>query len=108
MMKWLIRRRLAAFERALGYDVGYMRELLDIDLAAFLKFARIAGISEYRKDVPKAVWYAVKVIGAQAEDCGPCTQLCVTMALRDGVDPRVLAAVVENRDVPADVRLGVK
>jgi len=108
MLKWLIRRKIAAFERSLGYDASYMREVLDTDLAAFLRVARLQGMSDYRKDVPRDVWYAVKVIGAMAEDCGPCTQLCVTMALADGVDPRVLAAVVENRDVPADVRLGVR
>jgi hypothetical protein len=110
MIKWLIRRRLAAFERALEYDVSYMRELLDIDLGAFLKFARVTGISSYRRDVPRDVWYAVKVVGAMAEDCGPCTQLVVTMALQDGVEPRTLAAVVERRDaaMPADVRLGVR
>ena len=108
MLKWLIRRRLAAFERSLRYDVSYMREVLDADLGAFLKFARIAGMSSYRRDVPKDVWYAVKIVGAMAEDCGPCTQLVVTMALQDGVEPRTLAAVVEKRDVPADVRLGVR
>ena len=110
MLKWLIRRRLAAFERALEYDVTYMRELLDIDLGAFLKVARVAGISSYRRDAPVDVWYAAKIVGAMAEDCGPCTQLVVTMGLRDGADPRALAAVVEGRDaaMTADVRLGVR
>ena len=29
MLNWLIKRRLAAFERAYGYDTSYMRMLLD-------------------------------------------------------------------------------
>ena len=109
MLKWLIRNRLAAFEREFGYDVSYARHLLDVDTRAFLRFARIAGFSEYRKDVPREVYYAVKVIGALSEDCGPCTQLCVTMALKDKVDPRVLATVLEGTEamMPDDVRLGV-
>jgi hypothetical protein len=107
MLTWLIRRRLAAFERALSYDVSYMRELLAIDVGAFLRFARVTGM-RYRKDVPRDVYHATKIVAAMAEDCGPCTQLVVTLALADGVDPRLLAAVVEGRDVPADVRLGIR
>ena len=36
MVKWLIRRRLAAFERTYGYDASYMREVLAADAGAFL------------------------------------------------------------------------
>lgn len=31
MLKWLIRRRIAAFERENGYDAGYLHEILDAD-----------------------------------------------------------------------------
>jgi alkylhydroperoxidase family enzyme len=45
-----------------------------------------------------------------AEDCGPCTQLGIDMAQRQGVDPEILRAVVA-RDFPAmpdDVALAVR
>jgi hypothetical protein len=96
MMKWMIRRRVAAFERDFGYDAAYMRHVLDHDLGAFLKFARITGISAYRRDVPKDVYYAAKIAGALAADCGPCTQLVVTMALRDGIPGVTIAKVLEG------------
>ena len=35
-----------------------------------------------------------------AEDCGPCTQLVIDMAQRNGVDPAILRAIVA-RDVTA-------
>jgi hypothetical protein len=110
MLKWLIRNRLAAFEREFGYDVSYMRHVLDVDTRAFLRVAKIAGFSSYRKDVPREVYYAVKIVGALAEDCGPCTQLVVTMGLKDRVDPRVLATVLDGTEakMPDDVRLGVR
>jgi len=95
-MKWMIRRRVAAFERDFGYDASYMRHVLDHDLGAFLKFARIGGISAYRRDVPKDVYHAVKITGAMTADCGPCTQLVVTMALRDGIPGVTIAKVLEG------------
>jgi hypothetical protein len=110
MLRWFIRRRLAAFERAYGYDLGYAREILDADLGAFLAMARLQGLSEYRKDVPVAVAYAVKLVGTVAEDCGPCTQLMVAYAARDGVDGRVVRAILAGEEAAAgpDVALAMQ
>lgn len=98
MLKWLIKNRLNAFERRFGYDVTYARELLATDTRAFLHYARVAGLSSYRRDVPADVYYAAKLTAVVAEDCGPCSQLVVAMALGDGVDPRTIAAVVEGNE----------
>jgi hypothetical protein len=109
MLKWLIRWRISAFERTNDYDMSYARELLDADTGAFLRFARAVGISDYRRDVPRDVAYAVKLSGTLAEDCGPCTQLLVTMALREGVDATTVAAVLSGsvERMSEDVHLGV-
>jgi len=110
MLKWLIKNRIAAFEREFGYDASYAREVLETDARAFWKFAKISGLSEYRRDVPAALYYAVKITGTLAEDCGPCTQLSVTMALKDGVDPRAIASIIEGAEAMMndEVRLGVR
>jgi hypothetical protein len=52
----------------------------------------------------------VKITGTLAEDCGPCTQLMVTMALREGVDPRTLSAVLagDSSRLSPEVLLGVR
>lgn len=94
MFKWLIKRRLDWFERAYDYDMTYAREILETDPSAFRKFMKVMGMAEYRSDVPHDALYAARIAGTMAEDCGPCTQLVVTMAERDGVDPGVLRAVV--------------
>src|SRR5579859_3236601 len=96
MLKWLIRRKLDAFQRTYGYDVSYMREMLDADLGAVLRVARLDGMANYRRDIPLDAYYAAKLVGTVSEDCGPCTQLMVAMALRDGVPPRTIAAVLEG------------
>jgi alkylhydroperoxidase family enzyme len=112
MLKWLIKNRLNAFERRFGYDVTYARELLATDTRAFLHYARVAGLSAYRRDVPVDVYYAAKLTAIVAEDCGPCSQLVVAMALGDGVDPRTVAAVVAGDEHDAvlgePARLGVR
>ena len=82
MLKWLIRRRLDAFQRTYGYNVDYARDILAADTTALLRLARLDGVSRYRRDVPLDVYHAVKLTGTLHEDCGPCTQLIVAMALR--------------------------
>ena len=110
MLKWLIRRRLAAFQRKFGYNLDYAREILDADTTALLRFARLDGLSTYRRDVSLDVYYAVKLIGTMHEDCGPCTQLVVAMALHDGVTPRTIAGVLEDNEplLGDDIWLGVQ
>jgi uncharacterized lipoprotein YbaY len=67
-------------------------------------------MGKYRKDIPVAPYYAAKLVGVMAEDCGPCVQLGVTLALREKVDPAVLSAVLRADDaaLPDDVRLAVQ
>jgi len=110
MLKSFIRRRIAAFERANNYDMSYAREILDTDLAAFLTFSRIARVGQYRKSVPPEAWYAAALVGTLAEDCGPCTQLMVTRAEREGIPAALLAAVLtgDEQAMPDAVLLAVR
>jgi hypothetical protein len=110
MLKWLLRSRLAKFSRDTGYDTGYMDEILEADTRAFLRLARLRAVSDHRRDVPVDVWYAARIISAMSEDCGPCTQLMITMAERAGVVAPVLSAIVRGDDagMPPPVRLGVQ
>jgi alkylhydroperoxidase family enzyme len=94
MLKWLMRRRIAAFERAYGYDASYAREILDASPRGFWVFGRVGALGRYYRDVPRDAYFAAKLVAARAEDCGPCTQLVATMAERAGVAPTVLTAVL--------------
>jgi hypothetical protein len=110
MFKWLIRKRIAAFEREFDYDLAYARQVLQADTRAFLTLSRMLGMSSYRRDVPADVSYAVKLTGTLAEDCGPCTQLMVTMALGQGVAAGTLAAILagDTDRMGEPVALGVR
>jgi hypothetical protein len=97
MRKWFARRYLQRYRNRYNYDTSYMEMVLDEAPDAFFKFARIFGIANYRKAVPVDAIYAAKITGALHEDCGPCTQLVVDMALEAGVANDQIEAVLKGK-----------
>ena len=110
MLDWLIHRRLRAFERQYGYDMGYARELLAITRKGFWHYLRVSGMAQHRQSVPLAPWFAAKLVAVQTEDCGPCTQLTVNMARAQGVDDELIRAVLRDdlAALDADAALAVR
>ena len=110
MIKWFLRRQIAAFERLWNYDASYIHELIDADPRAAMAFGKVISLSQYRQDIPAAPHCAAGLVAVMAEDCGPCTQLTIDMAQRQGVEPEILRAVVA-RDLtamPYEVALAVR
>lgn len=107
MVKWLMRRGLAAFERQWNYDASYVHEIVEADPRAAWMYQRAVALGKYRKDVPATALFAAAITAVRHEDCGPCTQLGVSMAERAGVDPKVLRAVLTETPLmmPPDVAL---
>jgi hypothetical protein len=110
MLGWLVRRRIGSFEREYDYDMSYARDMYDASPRAFFRFSKILGISSHREKVPIEAWYAAKLAATLSEDCGPCTQLVVRMAERQGVSPAVIHAVLRDEQdaMPADAALGFR
>ena len=97
MLKILLKRALGRFGQRYEYDVEYMERLIDINPRAFYKLSKVQGISSHRVGIPAEPWFAAKIRTVLAEDCGPCTQLAVNMALEAGVEPdRVTSIVARN------------
>ena len=67
----------------------------------------VTALGRFRRDLPTEAWCAACITAVRHEDCGPCTQLVVTMAERAGVSPVILSAVLaDNPDtMPPDVAL---
>lgn len=94
MLKALIHRFIVAkVERPFGYDAGYMHALADASPATFFKFSVVTGLVA-RRDAPAEALAAAGIVGTLAEDCGPCTQISVDLALKAGVAPKVLRAIL--------------
>lgn len=110
MLKQFLHNRINAFERQWKYDASYIHELIDIDRRAAMAFAKVQGLSGYRKDVPPAVYSAAGLTAILREDCGPCTQLTIDMAQKNGVEPAVLRAIVARdfATMPPEVAVAVR
>jgi hypothetical protein len=107
MIKWLLHRATDKFERDWKYDASYMRELIDASPRAAWLYTRVTALGQYRRDIPLEAWFAAGITAVRQEDCGPCTQLGVTMAERAGVKPAILRSVLADNPeaMPPDVAL---
>ena len=110
MFRWTLRKAIGKFERDWNYDASYMRDIIDASPRAAWLFSRVTALGQFRRDLPIEPWFAAGITAVRHEDCGPCTQLAVTMAERAGVSPAVLRTVLsDNPDaMPPDVALAWK
>ena len=110
MRNWIARRILRATRKRYGYDTSYLEMMLEQSPKAFFKFAHLMKAAGHREVVAVDASFAAKLVGAMAEDCGPCTQLCVDMALEAGMAKGQIEAVL-RRDagaMNADTGLGFR
>lgn len=107
MIKWMLRKAIAKFERNWSYDASYMHDMVDASPRAAWLFARATAIGKFRRDIPVEAWCAAGITAVRQEDCGPCTQLAVMMAERNGVSAEVLRALLSDKpeSMPPDVAL---
>jgi hypothetical protein len=107
VIKWFLRKAVGKFERDWDYDASYIRDMIETSPRAAWLFSRVTALGQFRRDIPIEAWYAAGITAVRHEDCGPCTQLTVTMAERAGVNPTALRAVLADNPeaMPPDVRL---
>jgi alkylhydroperoxidase family enzyme len=94
MRSWIARRMLRATSKRYGYDTSDLDMMLKESPSAFFKFAAVMKAAGHREVVPVDASFAAKLVGALAEDCGPCTQLCVDMALEAGMPKDQIEAIL--------------
>lgn len=107
MFRWILHKGIARFERSWSYDAGYLHDIAEASPRAAWLFSRVTAMGQFRRDIPIDAWCAAGITAVRHEDCGPCTQLAVTMAERAGVSPSVLRAVLTDNEpaMPPDVAL---
>src|SRR5450631_4484223 len=110
MRSWIARRMLHATSKRYDYDTSYLEMMLKESPSAFFKFASLMKAAAHREVVPVDASFAAKRVGALAEDCGPCTQLCVDMALEAGMSRDQIEAVLrrDRRAMNSDTGLGFR
>jgi hypothetical protein len=96
MRSWIARRMLRATSKRDGYDTSYLEMMLKESPSAFFKFASLMKAASHREVVEIDASFAAKLVGALAEDCGPCTQLCVDRALEAGMPKDQIEAALRR------------
>lgn len=96
MLKRFFHWRIRAFERRYDYDASYMHEIVDIDSAGLIQLQRLTGIGQHHGGLPLEALAAARLAAALHEDCGPCVQIVVNIALEAGVQPKVLQSLASN------------
>jgi hypothetical protein len=109
VLKTILNAVVGRFEKRYDYDVSYMRELIDTDPSAFFAFSGVQKLQSYRA-APNAALAAAKLVATVQEDCGPCTQIVVSMAEEQGVAPAILKGVLtaDEAAMGADAALAWK
>jgi hypothetical protein len=93
MLKSLLNLMIGRMERRWGYDAGYLRLVTRVRPWTALKFSIVTGLVN-RRDAPPEALAAAGLAAVLTEDCGPCTQIGVDVAIAGGVSPAVLRAIL--------------
>jgi hypothetical protein len=94
MLKRILHKVIDAAMDPYDYDATYMHEILDTSTPALLKFLLAQGVNLHRDGISKEALATARLVAIQHEDCGPCAQLVVNMALTEGVDPALVRNVI--------------
>ena len=84
-------------ERETGYSTAYLRHMVSTSLGAFIRFAFFTPMASYRRKLGLIPWHVARIRATKSEDCGPCVQLVVDMAIKDGVSKKIVEATLTNR-----------
>lgn len=107
MIRYLFNKMLVKMNKQYDYDVRYLQDVLTTDLSAFTKFLGVQAMSSHSKDVPIEPLFAARIRAIIYDDCGPCIQLVVNMALEAKISPAMIKKIINNEhaDLPDDVAL---
>jgi hypothetical protein len=102
-----LHRKVAEFEAAYDYDASYQHEMIDAAPQSAAIFATIPMLVD-RSAAPAAALTAAATAAVMVEDCEPCAQVGLDMALQAGVPAETLRAIVAGDEAAmgSDAALG--
>jgi alkylhydroperoxidase family enzyme len=104
MLKILVERMMRKQEAMTGESADFVRDVYNVAPGGFWRFAMFTPMSHYRKVLPREAYAVAKIAAGHSEDCGPCLQTCVNLALADGVSPEIVRAAVTGDTAAMDER----
>jgi len=109
MTRWLLTKLLEWGKTQIGdVNMDYAYHLRDVAPSRLWRFSMIKVVEGGRRFTPAEAYHAAGMAAAMVEDCGPCVQIHVNLALKDGVRADVLRALAARRldQAPEDAALG--
>jgi len=96
---------IRAFGDLYSYDTSYMEFMLEAAPEAYGAFSAVQGLSEHRQGLDLDAHFVARVATMRGEECGPCTQLTLRMAVAAGVRRDLLETVIEHpEELPGVLR----
>jgi len=109
MLRFLVRRVVAAMRKRYDYDGSYLDEVAAVSSGGALRLMLLPLLSQYRGSAPIDLAAGAAVASTREGDCGPCLQLAVDMALEEGASPDDLRRALAGDTAGAgDVGLGYR
>lgn len=110
MIRYLLNKMLLSMKERYGYDVRYQQDILYTDLKTYLKFMGFQTMATHSGNLPAGPLFAARLRAIIWDDCGPCTQLIVDMALEAKLSPETVSAIIDKDldSLPADIALVVR
>lgn len=96
MIRAILNRQIRQVEKRTGENADFLRHMLKSSPAAVLKFGLLQPAAAHRKAVSIEALYAARLVATMTEDCGPCVQTVINLAVEDGVRPEILRSVMER------------
>lgn len=107
MLKALLERGFRKQEEVTGESADFVRDMYNAAPGGFWRFALFTPMAQYRKVLPKEAYAVAKIAAGHSEDCGPCLQTCVNLAVAAGVAPEIVRAAVTGETGAMDERTRV-
>jgi len=106
----ILKKQVAGFGDRYGYDAGYLKELVDIDLIGAVKLLLAGAFIRHRFGLPAAPWFVVRIIATRRADCGACLKLAIDMAVEAGVPLAAIRHLLLGswEEAPPDMRLAAR
>lgn len=111
MNRWLLTKLIAWSKTQIGdVDMDYAYHLRDVAPSRLWRFSMIKVVEGGRKHTPAEIYHTAGMAAAMVEDCGPCVQIHVNLALKDGVKGDVLRMLATRKleSVPPQVALAFR
>lgn len=107
MKGFFARCAVALQERMTGESADHMRDVHAGSPAVFWRLTIATALLNHQKALPRDISSVAAIAALRSEDCGPCVQIAVNMALKQGVSPAIVRAAATGAlaELSKDTRL---